>query len=124
MTTGPLNLITDVPGVLVGQAEDPAGITGTTVVFCEKPLANTLGEASRALGVSSSVLYSPSVRRWPSAISWRSTARHCTSLTSAPIPKVDRLWCRYCTTLSVALPRKTSIRWTAPKRWPPFWWKR
>ena len=28
---GPRNLITDVPGLLVGQAEDAAGITGTTV---------------------------------------------------------------------------------------------
>ena len=36
-TTGPLNLITDVPGVLVGQAEDVAGITGTTVVLCDRP---------------------------------------------------------------------------------------
>ena len=31
------NLITDVPGLLVGQAEDIPGITGTTVVLCEKP---------------------------------------------------------------------------------------
>ena len=34
---GPRNLITDVPGVLVGQTEDVAGITGTTVVLCEEP---------------------------------------------------------------------------------------
>src|SRR5438874_11507855 len=34
---GPRNLITDVPGVLVGQAEDIAGITGTSVVLCEAP---------------------------------------------------------------------------------------
>jgi L-aminopeptidase/D-esterase-like protein len=34
---GPRNLITDVPGVLVGQAEDRAGITGATVVLCEAP---------------------------------------------------------------------------------------
>jgi hypothetical protein len=32
---------------------------------------------SRALSVSASVLNSPSVRTWPSAISWRSTPRHC-----------------------------------------------
>ena len=31
------NLITDVPGVLVGQAEDMAGITGASVVLCEAP---------------------------------------------------------------------------------------
>ena len=34
---GPLNLITDVRGLLVGQAEDAAGITGTTVVLAEAP---------------------------------------------------------------------------------------
>src|ERR1700739_2458631 len=34
---GPRNLITDVPGVLVGQAEDVAGITGTSVILCEAP---------------------------------------------------------------------------------------
>ena len=34
---GPRNLITDVPGLLVGQAEDVAGITGTTVVLTETP---------------------------------------------------------------------------------------
>ena len=34
---GARNLITDVPGLLVGQAEDAAGITGTTVVLCETP---------------------------------------------------------------------------------------
>ena len=34
---GPRNLITDVSGLLVGQAEDAAGITGTTVVFAETP---------------------------------------------------------------------------------------
>jgi len=36
-TSGPLNLITDVPGILVGQAEDHAAITGTTVVLAETP---------------------------------------------------------------------------------------
>jgi L-aminopeptidase/D-esterase-like protein len=35
--TGTRNLITDVPGVLVGQAEDRDGITGTTVVLAERP---------------------------------------------------------------------------------------
>ena len=34
---GPRNLITDVPGILVGQAEDRAGVTGTTVVLAEAP---------------------------------------------------------------------------------------
>jgi L-aminopeptidase/D-esterase-like protein len=35
---GPRNLITDVPGILVGQAEDHAAITGTTVVMAEAPV--------------------------------------------------------------------------------------
>src|ERR1700681_1013294 len=39
MAPGPRNLITDVPGLLVGQAEDAPGITGTTVVLCQKPAA-------------------------------------------------------------------------------------
>ena len=34
---GTLNLITDVPGILVGQAEHRAGISGTTVVLAEAP---------------------------------------------------------------------------------------
>jgi len=37
MPAGPRNLITDVPGILVGQAEDRAAITGTTVVLGEAP---------------------------------------------------------------------------------------
>jgi len=35
--SGPRNLITDVPGILVGQAEDPVAITGSTVVLAEAP---------------------------------------------------------------------------------------
>ena len=34
---GPRNLITDEPGILVGQAEDRDGISGTTVVLAEAP---------------------------------------------------------------------------------------
>jgi L-aminopeptidase/D-esterase-like protein len=34
---GPRNSITDVPGILVGQAEDQPGISGTTVVLAETP---------------------------------------------------------------------------------------
>ena len=36
-TAGARNLITDVPGILVGQAEDRAGVTGTTVILAERP---------------------------------------------------------------------------------------
>jgi len=34
---GPRNLITDVPGIMVGQAEDRDAITGSTVVLAEAP---------------------------------------------------------------------------------------
>ena len=34
---GPRNLITDVPGILVGQAKDHLAFTGTTVVVAEAP---------------------------------------------------------------------------------------
>jgi len=34
---GPRNLITDVPGILVGQAEDRSQISGTSVVLAERP---------------------------------------------------------------------------------------
>jgi len=34
---GPRNLITDVAGILVGNAEDLAARTGTTVVLPERP---------------------------------------------------------------------------------------
>jgi L-aminopeptidase/D-esterase-like protein len=34
---GPRNLITDVSGLLVGQAEDATAVTGTTVLLCEAP---------------------------------------------------------------------------------------
>ena len=34
---GARNLITDVPGIVVGQAEDAAAVTGTTVVLAEGP---------------------------------------------------------------------------------------
>lgn len=37
MKPGPLNLITDVPGLRVGNAEDPVIKTGTTVVTADRP---------------------------------------------------------------------------------------
>src|SRR5579859_5719949 len=36
-TAGRRNLITDVPGVLVGQAEDGDAKTGVTIVLAERP---------------------------------------------------------------------------------------
>jgi L-aminopeptidase/D-esterase-like protein len=38
-SAGPRNSITDVPGILVGQAEDRDGFSGTTVVLAETPAA-------------------------------------------------------------------------------------
>lgn len=37
MHIGPKNLITDVPGILVGNAQDHTARTGVTVILCEKP---------------------------------------------------------------------------------------
>src|SRR5581483_8606001 len=48
---GPRNLITDVPGILVGQAEDAAGITGTTVVVAAGGVMEALAEAGRGFAV-------------------------------------------------------------------------
>jgi L-aminopeptidase/D-esterase-like protein len=36
-TSGPRNLITDVPGIRVGHAEDHAALTGSTVIVAEAP---------------------------------------------------------------------------------------
>lgn len=35
---GPRNLITDVQGLTVGNAEDRTGMTGTTVLLCDRPM--------------------------------------------------------------------------------------
>jgi D-aminopeptidase len=58
-TTGPRNLITDVPGLLVGQAEDVLAITGTTVVFCEKPAAASVDVRGGAPGSRETELLDP-----------------------------------------------------------------
>ena len=47
---GPRNLITDVPGLLVGQAEDSPRVTGTTVVLCETPAVGVGRCARRGAG--------------------------------------------------------------------------
>src|SRR4051812_21248359 len=56
---GPRNLITDVPGVLVGQAEDAAGITGTTVLLCEQPAAASVDVRGGAPGSRETELLDP-----------------------------------------------------------------
>src|SRR4051794_24029693 len=56
---GACNLITDVPGLLVGQAEDAAGITGTTVVLCEQPAAASVDVRGGAPGSRETELLDP-----------------------------------------------------------------
>jgi L-aminopeptidase/D-esterase-like protein len=56
---GPRNLITDVPGLLVGQAEDVAGCTGTTVVLCEMPAVAAVDVRGGAPGSRETELLDP-----------------------------------------------------------------
>src|SRR5438876_5053934 len=56
---GPRNLITDVPGLLVGQAEDAAGCTGTTVVLCEAPAGAAVEVRGGAPGSRETELLDP-----------------------------------------------------------------
>src|SRR5579864_7836230 len=56
---GPRNLITDVPGILVGQAEDVAGITGTTVVLAETPAVAAVDVRGGAPGSRETELLDP-----------------------------------------------------------------
>jgi len=56
---GPRNLITDVAGILIGQAEDAAGITGTTVVLAEAPAAAAVDVRGGAPGSRETELLDP-----------------------------------------------------------------
>jgi len=56
---GPGNSITDVPGILVGQAEDHAGISGTTVVLAEAPAAASVDVRGGAPGSRETELLAP-----------------------------------------------------------------
>jgi len=56
---GPRNLITDVPGLLVGQAEDRDGITGTTVVLAERPAVAAVDVRGGAPGSRETELLDP-----------------------------------------------------------------
>ena len=58
---GPRNLITDVPGLLVGQAQDEAGCSGTTVVFCEMPAVAAVDVRGGAPGSRETELLDPAV---------------------------------------------------------------
>jgi L-aminopeptidase/D-esterase-like protein len=57
--TGPRNLITDVPGLLVGQAEDAAGMTGTTVLLAEAPATAAVDVRGGAPGSRETELLDP-----------------------------------------------------------------
>ena len=56
---GPRNLITDVAGLLVGQAADSAGITGTTVVLAERPARAAIDVRGGAPGSRETELLDP-----------------------------------------------------------------
>jgi L-aminopeptidase/D-esterase-like protein len=58
-TSGPRNLITDVPGILVGQAEDHAAITGATVVLAERPAVAAVDVRGGAPGSRETELLGP-----------------------------------------------------------------
>ncbi len=56
---GPRNLITDVAGLLVGNAEDPVVKTGTTVVLCEEPAVAAVQVLGGAPGTRETDLLEP-----------------------------------------------------------------
>lgn len=58
-TPGPRNLLTDVAGLLVGQAEDRQLASGTTVVLCEKPAAAAVHVSGGAPGTRETDLLAP-----------------------------------------------------------------
>ncbi len=58
-TAGPRNLITDVPGILVGQAEDRGGVTGATVVLAEWPAVAAVDVRGGAPGSRETELLAP-----------------------------------------------------------------
>ncbi|HEX3538038.1 MAG TPA: P1 family peptidase [Stellaceae bacterium] len=56
---GPRNLITDVPGLLVGQEEDRDAITGTTVLIAERPAVAAVDVRGGAPGSRETELLDP-----------------------------------------------------------------
>jgi len=58
-TTGSRNLITDVPGILVGQAEDHLALTGTTLVLAEAPAVAAIDVRGGAPGSRETELLGP-----------------------------------------------------------------
>jgi L-aminopeptidase/D-esterase-like protein len=58
-SAGPQNLITDIPGILVGQAEDRACLTGTTVVLAQAPAVAAVDVRGGAPGSRETELLGP-----------------------------------------------------------------
>jgi L-aminopeptidase/D-esterase-like protein len=59
MTSGSSNLITDVPGVLVGAAHDPVLASGVSVVLFERPSAASVSILGGAPGTRDTALLEP-----------------------------------------------------------------
>ena len=59
---GPRNLITDVDGILVGNAEDPRLRSGVSVVLCEEPSMASVDVRGGAPGTRETDLLDPSCR--------------------------------------------------------------
>ena len=59
MRPGPLNLITDVPGLLVGNADDPNLRSGVTVLTAEQPLVAAVHVMGGAPGTRETDLLAP-----------------------------------------------------------------
>lgn len=59
VVAGPRNLITDVPGILVGQTEDHNAITGATVVLAEAPAVAAVDVRGGAPGSRETELLRP-----------------------------------------------------------------
>jgi L-aminopeptidase/D-esterase-like protein len=57
---GPRNLITDVPGILVGNAEDSRGLSGVTVVLPQRPALASVDVRGGAPGTRETDLLRPS----------------------------------------------------------------
>src|SRR6266436_4836176 len=58
-SSGSRNLITDVPRILVGHAEDRDGISGTTVVLAEQPAVASVDVRGGAPGSRETELLDP-----------------------------------------------------------------
>ena len=80
---GQRNLITDVAGILVGQAEDRAAISGTTVVLAEAPAVASVDVRGGAPGGRETELLAPAVL---SIASTRSCCRAALLSGSTPPP--------------------------------------